>query len=82
MSYEKLEDKYYSTSDLALAALLILYYPLNSINKENPKKVYFVFEKGKDFNTLIKKYWYFKIRIEPQAYFNSLKSIKTRIYGS
>ena len=69
----------YSTSDLALAAVIAIYYPIKSINKENPK-VYFVFQKDKNFDLLVERYWHGDLRIEPKQFFSSIKILKTRIY--
>ena len=63
----------YSTSDLALTAVLSLYYPIKAINKNNPKRVYFVFNKDKNFDLIIDRYWRGDLKVDPQAYFNSLR---------
>jgi hypothetical protein len=77
------EDKnLYSTSDLALAAAINLYYPIKAINKDNPKKVYFIFEKSKNLNLVIEKFWGRELKVDALLYFNSLKTLKNRIYNS
>ncbi len=72
----------YKTSDLALAAAINLYYPIKSINKENPKKVYFVFKKSKNLDLVIEKFWKRDLKVDALLYFNNLRVLKNRIYNS
>lgn len=83
MTQERLKlNDYYSTSDLALASLISLYYPLEAIDKtQNPYKAQFIFKKEEKLNELIELYWKGEIRVEPQTYFNQLKNIKARLYS-
>jgi len=75
-------DDYYSTSDLALASAIALYYPLEAIDKtQNPYKAQFLFKKDAQLDQLVESYWHGEMRIEPQAYFNQLKAIKARLYS-
>jgi hypothetical protein len=71
----------YSTSDLTLAAVISLYYPIFSIDKSNPNKVVFIFKKEKNLDLIIEKYWKEELRIEPIKYSGVLKKIKNRIYN-
>ncbi|MHB8276494.1 MAG: DUF5659 domain-containing protein [Candidatus Humimicrobiaceae bacterium] len=75
-------DNLYSTSDLALAAAVSLYYPIKSIDKKNPSKVYFIFEKDKKFDLIVECYWRSDLKVDPQKYFNSIKALKNRIYNT
>ncbi|MBI2085951.1 hypothetical protein HYT74_01270 [Candidatus Daviesbacteria bacterium] len=76
------DDDYYKTSDLALTSVLALYFPLETIDKtQNPYKAQFVFKRDRQLDQLIESYWHGKVRVEPQAYFNQLKSIKARLYS-
>jgi hypothetical protein len=76
----KLKDCY-STSDLALATAISLWYPLDAIDKTNPRKATFLFKKDEKFDELLESYWRRELKVEPQAYFNELKAIKTRLYS-
>ena len=78
-STEKIGE--YSTSDLALACAITLYYPCERVNPADRSRVFFVFRKSKKLDTLLSDYWAGKMRIEPSAYFNQLKALKTRIYN-
>ena len=74
-------NDFYSTPDLALAATISLWYPIESIDRTNPSKALFQFKRDENLNQLIETYWKQELRIEPQAYFSQLKIIKSRLYG-
>ena len=74
-------ENLYETSDLALITTLSLYFPIESVARDNTKKVLFVFSRTQELDDLMGKYWAGKLRVEPQAFFNQIKIIKTRIYG-
>ena len=74
-------EDYYQTCDLALAATISLFYPIEKIEKYNPRKSQFLFKRNEELNKLIQNYWRGSLRVEPQSYFNQLKLIKTRLYG-
>jgi len=77
----KMNSQYYKTSDLALATTISLSFPIESIDKTHPHRVFFVFRRNKNLDVLIKSYWRQELKIEPQKFFNQLKSMKTRIYA-
>jgi len=70
----------YKTSDLSLATTLSLFCPIETLERINSHKVYFVFKRDKNLDELLKKYWHQELKIEPQFYFNQLKIIKARLY--
>ena len=70
----------FQTADLALATAISLWYPLVSINRENPRKAQFMFERNEDLDGLIEQYWRGELKVDPQAYFNQLRVIKARLY--
>lgn len=76
----KLKD-YYSTSDLALATAISLWYPIEAINKTDPCKATFLFRRDEKFDELLEMYWRRELKVEPQTYFNQLKAIKARLYS-
>lgn len=78
MSIELNEN--YSTSDLALAAVLSLTYPIEAIDKQNPQKAQFLFKRDTQFDQIVESYWRRELKIEPQAYFNQIRYLKTRLY--
>lgn len=71
---------YYSSSDLGLATVISLYYPIDCIDKSNPQKAVFNFKRESGLDELIANYWARRLQIEPQALLSQLKAIKTRLY--
>lgn len=76
------ENKPYKTSDLGLTTALSLNFPIKSLDKSNPRKVFFIFDHTNELDNFINKYWEGRIIIEPQTFINQIKSIKSRIYES
>jgi len=82
MSQENLKLKdYYATSDLSLATTISLWYPIDTIDRTNPRKATFLFKRDEKLDELLESYWRRELKIEPQAYFNQLKAVKARLYG-
>ncbi len=75
------EEQLYRTNDLALATLISLYYPIEAIDHENPRKAFFLFLRNTKLDQLVEGYWRGEIKVEPQSYFNELRQIKSRIYS-
>jgi len=70
------------TYDMSLAAVLVLLkYDLVYIDKENPKKVAFVFARQKDIDQDVDKFWNDNIKVKARSYFDTLKMLKNRIYS-
>jgi hypothetical protein len=69
-------------NDLALATTLSLYFPIEAIDRTNPRKATFHFKKDNIVDSYIQEYWNGKLKVEPQQYFNQLRTIKARLYDS
>lgn len=74
-------SNFYATSDLPLVATLSLYFPVEKIDTTNPRRTSFLFLQTSELNDLITKYWRKELRIEPLAFFNQLKTVKTMLYS-
>ena len=79
--YDNAEANYYYTSDLALATAISLWYPIDAIDRQNPRKASFLFKRNAKLNELLEAYWKRELKIEPKEYFNQLKAIKARLYS-
>jgi len=80
MSQENLKLKdFYQSSDLALVCTISLWYPIDTIDRTNPRKATFLFKRDEKLDELLESYWRRELKIEPQAYFNQLKAIKARL---
>lgn len=71
----------YSTSDLALTAAISLWFPIDSIDKENPRKANFLFKQSTKLYELLDQYWKHQLKVDPQVYFDQLRAIKARLYS-
>lgn len=76
-----MEDEYYTTSDLGLTATLSLIYPIEKIDKLNPKKVLFYFKNSPELKKMVSSYFNKKLKIEPQTYYMQVRTVKTMIYA-
>ncbi len=74
---------FYKTSDLSLCATLACYgYQLEAIDKQNPAKAIFLIKRDERLDDLIQLYFTHQLQIEPIAFANATKEIKTRIYNA
>lgn len=81
MQWQKTESgMYFRTSDLALAATLSITQKIVALDRQGGK-TFFVFRNNRTLSELVSSYWQGEIQIEPQAYFNQLKALKTRLYS-
>lgn len=75
------EEKFLRTSDLSLVGVVQLYdYQIEALDRSNPEKIVFVIKRDDDLNKLIEAFWKRQLRVEPVAFFESLKLTKSRIY--
>ncbi len=79
---QELNNQLTKTSDLGLASVINIYSPLVKLSRADIRRVEFVFHKTPEIETLIRQYWQRALSIEPQAYFQSMKTLKSRIYGN
>lgn len=77
------ESDFYKTSDLNLAAAFQCYgYCIDAVDKQNPAKVVFLIKRDEQLDDLIQMYFTHQLQVEPIAFANALKEIKTRIYNT
>lgn len=71
----------FSTSDITLCATLCSYgYNIESIDKSNPSKAEFLIKRDDALDELIMSYFSRCLKVEPMAFSNNLRAIKTQIY--
>jgi hypothetical protein len=73
---------HFSTADLALATTVSIWFPLQQVDKKNPRRALFTFERSKELDELVDKYWKRELQVEPRQYFDQLKSLKARLYSN
>ena len=74
-------DFFLKTSDLALAtAISVLGVAIEAMQETDGERMNFIFTKSDKLTDIVNRYWRGELLVEPQAYFNQLKVLKTRIY--
>lgn len=74
-------DFFFKTSDLALAtAISVLGVAIEAMQQTDSERMNFIFAKSERLTDIVNKFWRGELLVEPQAYFNQLKVLKTRIY--
>jgi hypothetical protein len=69
----------YRTSDLALAAALLLCYPLDAMDQRVDGAVVFVFRRDVHLDSLLERYWRGALRVEPQMYCQHVQGLQHRV---
>lgn len=81
MSIKKNQNEIFETTDLAIIIVLTLKdFPIERLDRTDPRRVKFVFKKNEELNQVIEDYWKGKIKVDPKRFFQELKILKTRIY--
>lgn len=76
------ENKYYYTYDLGCSAALISAgFELVSLDKSNPRKVQFIFDRKNSIEKVVDDYWADRLKIKARAFFDNVKMLKNRIYS-
>jgi len=69
-------------TDLALSAYLNLCFQTVDVCKQVGNRFEFVYEKTPELDKAIEDYFNNTAQVSPSDYFNSIKSLKSRIYSS
>lgn len=73
-------EDFYKTADFSCAAALSLFIPMEMIDKTDTRRAFFVFKRSQELNVLLEAFWKRELKVEPRAYFDQLKALKTRLY--
>jgi hypothetical protein len=73
---------YLNVSDFPLIVTLSLYSPIVAIDKSDPRRTNFVFEKTKNLMQIIEQYHKKELLVEPQSFHYATKEIKARLYSA
>lgn len=72
---------FFRTSDLALAtAISVSGIAIEAMQQSDGQRMFFIFTKSDKLTDLVNQFWRGELRVDPLAYFNQLKVLKTRIY--
>lgn len=73
---------YVYTFDLGLSAALIsVGFSLISLDRENLRKVQFVFRKSDGIDNVMEQYWAGQLEGKLRAHFDTLRMLKNRLYS-
>jgi hypothetical protein len=70
----------YRTSDLACASALSLFVSVLDLDKSDPRRAQFIFKRTEELDELIEQFRMQELSVEPRAYFDQIKALKTRLY--
>ena len=75
-------DNYFYTYDLGCSSALICAgFELVSLDKANPRKVQFIFNREVGIEQVVDKYWADQLEIRARSFFDNIKMLKNRIYS-
>ena len=77
------DSTHFFTFDLGLSAALIsVGYSLVSLDRENLRKVQFVFRRAEGLDEVVDAYWADRLDVKARRYFDATKMLKNRLYSS
>jgi hypothetical protein len=84
--YFSLDDhkNYFYTNDFSISVVLLLKgFELVTVTKEDERfgKFVFIFRQSTEINNLIKDYWLHRVSIDPLAYENFRKNLKSQMFA-
>jgi hypothetical protein len=71
----------YKTNSLALAGAINIFFPVQEVDKTNPRESVFIFPNSDKLQKIVKTFWDRTLTVSPMEYFQSLKEVKTRLYS-
>lgn len=76
-------EHFFYTFDLGLsAALICVGFSLVSLDRENLRKVQFVFRRGDGMDDVVDAYWADRLEVKARSYFDATRMLKNRLYSS
>jgi hypothetical protein len=70
------------TADLSLASsLLTLGFNIWNLDRSNPKKSQFIFQRSPGLDLAVQKYWNGKLKMNPRLFADNQKMLKNRLYS-
>ena len=72
----------WTTYDLGVStALLCAGFELLALNRNNPRKVLFIFHREENIDETANAYFADQLKLNARAYFDQLKALKNRLYS-
>jgi hypothetical protein len=75
-------DRYFYTYDLGCSSALISAdFELVSLDKANPRKAQFIFQRVAGIEKAVDNYWADHLKVNAREFFDNIKMLKNRIYS-
>lgn len=75
-------DKSFRTSDLPLAATLVACgYDLSVLDRSDTRRAVFVFSDSEALRATIERFWKDALEINPRLFADTLRKLKSQLYG-
>ena len=72
----------FTTYDLGVStALLCAGFELLSVDKENPRKELFIFQKADGIEDVADRYFSDRLEVKARSFFDNLKALKNQLYS-
>lgn len=77
------DNQVLSTFDLGCAAALITAgFELLSLDRENPRKVKFIFRRGNGIEKAAEDFWSDRLEQKSRSFWDNIKNLKNRLYSN
>ncbi len=84
LEYIPLDDAsmVWTTYDLGVStALLCAGFQLLSVDRDNPRKALFIFQKANDIEDVANRYFSDRLEVKARSFFDHLKALKNKLYS-
>jgi hypothetical protein len=76
-------DSHFVSYDIGLAAALAtLHFELLSLNRDNPRKIGFIFSRTPELEQATQEYFAGRLAVDARSFFENTKMLKNRIFSS
>jgi hypothetical protein len=77
------DNLHFLNYDIGLSsALTTLHYELLTLNRDNPRKIGFVFVRTPELEQTAQEYFAGRLMLDARSFFENIKMLKNRIYSS
>lgn len=75
------QHKTYSTDYFPLICAFVYHgLVITSVNRHDPRRAYFEFERTSQLETIVQKFWSEGLLVEPKRFFAVTKEVKNRLF--
>jgi hypothetical protein len=70
----------FQTSDFPLVVTLSVWFPIESVDRTDYQRASFAFCRNKKLDELVAAFYSRELNVEPQAFYQAMKTVKSRLY--